>query len=140
MPPFALQKLLRFVWLVCWLMSPGCANVTFHSDAALTQKSGLKFYNSKPYLMVSYTGAKDNPVKVEVISLPDLEHPTYAIYHPGWGSHNFTLAQNTNSTLSSYGQTADSKGPETLNAVAGLLTSATGGVGAVANAMKTLHN
>src|SRR5947207_13666480 len=64
-----------------------CANVTFHSDAALTQKTGLKFYQAKPYLLVEYIGAKDNPIKIEVISLPDLEHPTYALYTPGLASH-----------------------------------------------------
>jgi hypothetical protein len=106
---------------VSWIA--GCANVTFHSDAALTQRTGLKFYTAKPYLLIGPTGNKDAPVKAEIISLSDLEHPTYAIYHPGWGSHNFTLAVGSNGTLSSYGQTADSKGPETITALTGALTS-----------------
>ena len=80
-----------------------CANVTFHSDAALTQRTGLKYYTAKPYLLIGPTGNKDAPVKAEIISLPDLEHPTYAIYHPGWGSHNFSLAVASNGSLSSYG-------------------------------------
>jgi hypothetical protein len=107
---------------VSWIT--GCANVTFHSDAALTQRTGLKFFTAKPYLLIGPTGNKDAPVKAEIISLPDLEHPTYAVYHPGWGSHNFSLAVGSNGTLSSYGQTADSKGPETISALTGALTSA----------------
>lgn len=110
------------VGAVSWLTA--CANVTFHSDAALTQRTGLKYYTAKPYLLIGPTGNKDAPVKAEIISLPDLEHPTYAIYHPGWGSHNFSLAVASNGTLSSYGQTADSKGPETITALTGALTSA----------------
>lgn len=101
-----------------------CANVTFHNDAALKNKTGLKFYNSKPYLLMTYTGSKENPIKTEILSLPDLENPVYAVYHPGWGSHNFTLSTNANGTISSYGQTADSKGPETIASLGGLLSSA----------------
>ena len=63
-------------------------------------------------------------MKAEIISLPDLENPTYAKYHPGWGSHHFSLAVNSTGTLSSYGQTTDSKGPETIAALSGLVTSA----------------
>jgi hypothetical protein len=98
--------------------------VTFHSDAALKQQTGLKYYTAKPYLLIGPTGNKDAPMKAEIISLPDLEHPTYAIYHPGWGSHIFSLAVSSSGNLSSYGQTADSKGPETIAAFGSLIGSA----------------
>src|ERR1700726_4309290 len=117
----------------------GCAHVTFHSDPELTQKTGLKYYTAKPYLLVSFTGSKDSPVKIDVISLPDLEHPTYVVYHPGWGQHILNLAVGTNGTLSSYGQTADSKGPETISALASLLGSvgtSASGVGTAVTAFK----
>jgi hypothetical protein len=115
-----------------------CANVTFHSDPELKTRTGLQYYISKPYLLVSRTGNKDSPIKVDVIQLPDLEHPVYAVYHPGWGSHQFTLSLN-NGILSSYGQTADSKGPETIKAVADLASEAAAGFGSVANGVKALR-
>lgn len=108
---------------VVFLLLTSCANVTFHSDPELTQKTGLKYYTAKPYLLVSRTGNKDNPVKVELIQLPDLEHPNFALYHPGWGSHQFNLTL-SNGILTAYGQTADSKGPETIKAVADLASAA----------------
>jgi hypothetical protein len=108
-----------------------CAQVTFHpglpgalQQPDLSARTGLKYYSAKPYILVSYTGAKDSPVKIDLISLPDLEHPVYAVFHPGWGQHIFSLAVGTNGTLSSYGQTADSKGPETISALGGLLSGA----------------
>jgi hypothetical protein len=94
----------------------------------LSKQTGLKYYTAKPYLLVGPTGNKDAPYKAEIISLPDSEHPTYAIYHPGWGQHIFSLAVSSNGSLSSYGQTADSKIPETIAAVGSLMS----GVGALA--------
>ncbi len=111
-----------------------CANVTFHTDPELTKRTGLKYYTAKPYLLVGPTGNKDAPFKAEIISLPDLEHPTYAIFHPGWGQHQFSLAVASNGNLSSYGQTADSKIPETIAAVGSLMS----GGSALATAVKTL--
>jgi hypothetical protein len=120
---------------MCLVLS--CANVTFHSDAELKKETGLKYYTAKPYLLIGPTGNKDAPMKAEIISLPDLENPTYAKYHPGWGSHHFSLAVTANGNLSSYGQTTDSKGPETIAALSGLVTAAatmgsTSGAAAVA--------
>jgi hypothetical protein len=94
----------------------------------LSRHTGLKYYTAKPYLLIGPTGNKDAPLKAEIISLPDLEHPTYAIYHPGWGQHIFSLAVSSNGNLSSYGQTADTKIPETIAAVGSLMS----GVGALA--------
>jgi hypothetical protein len=122
-----------------WLLT-SCANVTFHPAVAngmapnLSKQTGLKYYTAKPYLLVGPTGNKDAPFKAEIISLPDLENPTYAVYHPGWGQHIFSLAVSSNGNLSSYGQTADSKIPETIAAVGSLMS----GGGALATAVKGL--
>ena len=116
------------------LLLASCANVTFHPELPngktpdLSRQTGLKYYSAKPYLLVGPTGNKDAPLKAEIISLPDLENPTYAIYHPGWGQHIFSLAVSSNGSLSSYGQTADTKIPETIAAVGSLMS----GVGALA--------
>jgi hypothetical protein len=116
--------------LLSALLLASCANVTFHPEAPnaggpdLSKQTGLKYYTAKPYLLIGPTGNKEFPLKAEIISLPDLEHPTYAIYHPGWGKHTFSLAVASNGNLSSYGQTADSKGPETIAAIGSLMSSA----------------
>ena len=34
------------------LVIAGCASVKFYSDAGLKEKTGLKYYSSKPYLVV----------------------------------------------------------------------------------------
>lgn len=131
------RSLLLIVAAAAALLS-SCAKVTFHTDSTLKRKTGLKFYTSKPYLLVSFTGSKDNPIKIETINLPDLKNPTYAVYHTGWGSHVFNVGVNPNGTLSTYGQTADSKGPETLTALGNLLSSAGSGFSNFATGLGTL--
>ncbi len=123
------ELLVRSLLLCGCLLLPGCAHVTFHPSQAgrdrpdTSIKTGVKYYNPKPYLMVSYTGNKDAPVKVDLINLPDLEHPVYALYHQGLGTHQFTVSLAANGTLSSYGQTADSKIPELLTAIGSMGSS-----------------
>jgi hypothetical protein len=116
----------------------GCAGVTFYSDPALTQRTGLKYYIAKPYLLVTRDAAKDAPLKVDVIQLPDLEHPNYGVYKPGWGTHEFALKV-TNGILTEYNQKADSKGPETIGAVADLMSKAGSGFSSAATAFQTLQ-
>lgn len=132
-------KLGRAVYwlLVIFVLTPSCARVKFYSDPDLTKETGLKYYTPKPYLLVVRTGAKDKPVDVSVVYLPDLEHPQYAKYKSGWGTHQFTLAL-ANGVMTSYGQTADSKVPETISAVGSLLSNAGGGFKAGAEAYTTL--
>lgn len=109
----------------------GCANVTFYRDPSLKRESrtGLLYYPAKPYLLVTRTGNKESPIKAEIVSLPDTERPFYAVYRPGWGSHQFNLKL-ANGILTEYGQITDSKGPETIGATgqlaAGLGSAATG--------------
>lgn len=136
--PFLRRQLGRWVGCMTTLLLPACANVSFHSDPSLQARTGLKYYIAKPYLLVSRTGNKDNPVKIDLIQLPDLEHPNYAVYHPGWGSHQFNLTL-TNGILTTYGQTADSKGPETIKAVADLASQAGAGFGSIAAGVKALR-
>jgi hypothetical protein len=129
---------LRIAVLCGSVLLAGCAHVTFHpqqegKDLPNTQvQTGVKYYNTKPYLLVSYTGNKDAPVNVSQINLPDLEHPVYAMYHRGLGSHQFTVSLSANGTLSSYGQTADSKIPELISAIGSMGSSLTTAAKAVA--------
>jgi hypothetical protein len=103
-------------------ISAGCATVRFYEDAELTKETGLQYYQAKPYLLVAKTGAKDKPVEVHLVYLPDLSQPRYAQYDPGLGTHEFTLTL-SNGMLASYGQKADSKVPETIQSVGSLATS-----------------
>ncbi|QOJ20956.1 MAG: hypothetical protein HRU77_09785 [Gammaproteobacteria bacterium] len=96
----------------------GCANVKFYSDEDLKKETGLKYFETKPYVLVARK-SKD-AVDISIVHLPDKTKPQYAVFSPGLGSHQFSVSL-SNGILTSYGQTADSKIPELINSVAGLL-------------------
>lgn len=96
-----------------------CAQLEIYSDAALTQRTGIPFYVAKPYLLVSRTGAKDKPVEVQVIYMPNLSQPYYARIAPGFGSSETSLAF-ANSVLTTVGQKSDTQLDELLTAYGGL--------------------
>jgi hypothetical protein len=107
-----------------------CARVAFYSDAKLKHgETGVKFYTPKPYLLVARTGAKDKPVEISIIYLPDLSHPIYAKSKTGLGTTDLSLTI-ANGVLSTVGVKTDSKVPELLTAIGSLTTS-------VATAAKT---
>ena len=112
--------------IACAIALSGCAGLQFYSDQNLqTQETGVKFYYPKPYLLVSRTGAKDNPVQVSVIYLPDQSKPIYAKLKSGYGSADLSLAFQ-NGILTNIGQKTDTKIPETIAALAGMATAAGG--------------
>lgn len=124
------RRMVMLGLVAAYMFSSACATVQFIDPTKKDEKNvGLKFYLSKPYLLVSRTGAKDNPIKVEVVYLPDQEHPQYARFRAGLGS-TVLSAKLTNSILTEYGQTSDSKVPETLTAIGSL-------AGSLAGAFKT---
>lgn len=96
----------------------GCSSIDTYSDAALTQKTGILYYPPKPYLLVSRTGAKDKPVEVQVIYLPDLTQPRYAVMTSGIGSSNLSLTF-SNGVLMSTNQQADPQIAAAITALAG---------------------
>lgn len=85
-------------------------------------ETGLKFYHSKPYLLVERNPQKEIKIKSSIIYLPDLENPTYAKIKPGLGSADLKIDLE-NGILKSYGLVTDTKIPETLTSVAGALAS-----------------
>jgi hypothetical protein len=95
----------------------GCASVQIYSENDLKSRTGLKFYTSKPFLLVELKSEKDMSVKTTVIYLPDLANPQYLIVKPGLGSHELKMAFN-NGVLNSYGITVSSELPETINSLA----------------------
>jgi len=102
-----------------------CASVQFYNDAGLTQKSGLKIYPPKPYLLVERSPGTDVNIKTTIVYLPDTQNPTYVKVVPGLGSSDLQL-ELENGILKSYGLTTDSKIPETISAVTELITAAEG--------------
>jgi hypothetical protein len=102
----------------------GCATVKFYSDKELTKESGIEFYSPKPYLIVEKNPAKDVSMKMSIIYLPDFNNPKYAKLKPGFGTSDLKLSLE-NGIITSYGITSDSKIPETITAISGLV----GGVG-----------
>lgn len=100
----------------------GCAGVTFYSDAGLTKKTGYPLFVTKPYLMVARTGAEDKPIEVSIVRISDPNNVVYAVPKSGFGSSKlaFTLA---NGDITTFGLDTDTKIPELITSVAGLLTS-----------------
>lgn len=115
------KNLLVIFWL---LILSSCATVKFYDDAKLTKESGIEFYPPKPYLLVERKPAKDVALKSSIIYLPDFTKPKYAKLQAGFGSNDLKLSL-SNGIITSYGITTDSKVPETITALTGVL-SATG--------------
>ena len=101
----------------------GCAHISFHDPNNSTRGNvGVEYYKPKLYLLV--TQQKEG-YKADILTLPDLAQPRYALLHPGYGSSNLSLKL-SNGILTDVGQTVDTKIPETITAL-GSLTSAAGG-------------
>lgn len=120
----------QVVSLLAILLAAGCGHIANYTDPSLKSgKTGILYYPPKPYLLVSRTGAKDKPVEVQVVYLPDLANPRYAVMRSGYGSSKLTLAF-SNGVLVSAGQETDPKITEAITALANI-------PGALANAAKT---
>lgn len=102
----------------------GCGHISTYTSPELTResKTGILYYPPKPYLLVSRTGAKDKPNDVQVVYLPDLSEPRYAVMKSGWGSSNLALTF-SNGVLVSTSQQTDPKIAEMITALAGVPTS-----------------
>ena len=121
-----MKTILVFCTLSLFLFS-GCAGVKLYTDPSFSKdkETGLKFYYPKPYLLVERNGAKDVPLKTTLLFLPDLSNPVYVKMIRGMGSNEFSIAL-ANGALSTYGLKTDTKVPETIGAVGGLLTGVGG--------------
>jgi len=99
-----------------------CAHISFHDPTQPSRNVGLEYYKPKLYLLVTPT--KDG-AKADILTLPDLAQPRYALLHPGYGSSNLSLKV-SNGVLTDVGQTVDTKIPETITALGSLATAAGG--------------
>lgn len=103
------------------LILSGCATVKFYSNKNLTEEAGIEFYSPKPYLIVEKNPAKDVSLKMSIVYLPDFDNPKYAKLKPGFGTSDLKLSLE-NGIITSYGITSDSKIPETITAISGLVS------------------
>lgn len=118
----------RRAWLLLCVLASGlasgaCAGVKFYSDGTLSTETGVRFHEPKPHLLVQRTGSKDKPVEMSIVYLPDPGQVTYAVAKRGMGSSKLTLKLQ-NGMLTDVGAESDAKVPETIAAMAGMLTSA----------------
>jgi len=120
-PKNSLNHLIPALLLLSILVLSGCASVKFYSDAELKNKTGLRYYTLKPYLLVEYKAEKDNTVKTSVVYLPDLANPQYAVIRNGLGSGELKMTL-SNGALASYGVVSESDLPKTLEAFASVLS------------------
>ena len=109
----------KIIYLALIGLFSSCAGVKF-VDHKGNESEGIKFYNSEPYLLVEYNVSKDLAIKTSIIYLPDLVNPNYMKVKNGLGSSAATLGL-TNGMISSFGLTTDSKIPETITAISGLI-------------------
>lgn len=103
----------------------GCAGVDIYSDAALTKKTGIAIYAPKPYLLVARTEAKDKPMDISIIYLPDETRVSYAVPKSGFGSSKLTMAL-TNGQLTSFGQDTAFKMEDLAGPLAAIMTANAG--------------
>ena len=119
-----LKLLFSIASLTALFACAGCAHISFHESGDRQRKNiGVEYYQPKLYLLLTRTGT--GAYKAEILTLPDLARPRYALLHPGYGSSNLSLKL-SNGILTDIGQQADSKIPETITALGSLATSAAG--------------
>ena len=111
-------KLLSMLFLLVLLVA--CAEVmvkrvTPPNDANTT---GVRYYRPYPYLLVT------NQSEYKVIYLPKMDEEYSVSTSPGFGSAGAACKLTDGWNLTEYSDKLDSKVPETINAVSGLLKEA----------------
>jgi hypothetical protein len=103
----------------------GCAGVDIYSDATLTHKTGIAIYAPKPYLLIARTDAKDKPMDISIIYLPDEQRVSYAVPRSGFGSTKLAMSL-ANGQLTSFGQDSTLKMDDITGPLAAILTANAG--------------
>jgi hypothetical protein len=112
--------------VICFviLASGGCAPVQIYSNNSLTSRTGLKYYTVKPFLNVEREAGTNRIVKATVVYLPDLANPQYMVMHDGLNSRKVNL-KFTDGAINTFGYTSTSKVPESVDALAAMITKST---------------
>ena len=119
------------------ILVSGCAGVSFYSDPELKEATGIPIYAPKPYLLVARTGNKDKPVDVSIVYLNDTKNVVYAKPNSGFGAAKLSLAL-SNGQMTSFGQETDTKIPELITSLSGMITAQAGAGKTGAEAKKIL--
>jgi len=102
----------NIILLVVFILS-GCANINFNAD-----DNGAVYYEPLPYLFYSVT---DKCVSsATVVTLPGKKR--HLKFTSGYGSSDLS-AEFSNGLLTKVGQTSDTKVPETLTSISGLIAA-----------------
>ncbi|TDN87057.1 hypothetical protein DET49_11411 [Salegentibacter sp. 24] len=126
------KKILLIIGL-CVFLNTGCSSVQYTNPSG-EKTAGILTYPPKPYILVErgYTETEGDSetsvkgeIKVSLISLPDTEKPLYLKQKSGLGSTELNLTLE-NGMIKTYGSKADTKIPETITSVAGLISSISG--------------
>lgn len=109
----------------------GCAQVKVTHVADGDDSDGVHFYEPRPYLLVGVQTVKDDKGEhtqytSQIIWLPDHSRRYKVEIKPGWGTVDGSAKLSNGWMLTELGAKSDSKIPETLNAIAGLVTAAVG--------------
>lgn len=126
--PYVTIALLALLVSCAYLLT-GCSSVKVtHVDDSDTS-AGVHFYEPRPYLLVTKTEAKDasgnltNGFMNQIIWLPDHSRRYKVEVKSGWGSVNGSVKLQNGWMLDTLGAQTDSKIPETIAAVGGLLAA-----------------
>jgi hypothetical protein len=115
-----LSRFYSYGVLTLALTASGCARVEITRLAdANSYSEGLRFYRPAPYVVTSLE--KDNVCTSRIVYLPDPEQEYVLRVHSGWGSVDGKVTLENGWNLASLGETRDSKAPETITAVGGLV-------------------
>jgi hypothetical protein len=114
--------------LICsaFLIS-GCAEVQVKHVDDKDSSDGVHFYEPRPYLLVSNQQKTDDKGNVQnqfsnqIIWLPDHSRRYVVKIKPGWGTVDGSVKLEDGWMLDTLGSKTDSKGPETVTAMAGLV-------------------
>jgi len=118
-------------------MLTGCAPVQFYSNSGLTEKTGLKYYTTKPFLHVERDPETNKIVKAAVIYLPDLAKPQYLVMHDGLNSRKISL-KFKDGCLTDFGYSSTGKVNESVDALAALISKSSDALTDL-NALKSLQ-
>lgn len=120
------------------LFCAGCASVKVKhvGECGITSTSeGVHFFRPRPYLLVSVQKKKDaagtesNEFSSSIVWLPDHSQEYVVQVESGWGSVDGSVELANGWMLSKFGAKSDSKGPETIAAISGLVKEAAAAAG-----------
>jgi hypothetical protein len=122
---------------VCIYAFTGCAPVKFYSDKSLTEKTGLKYYTTKPFLHIERDPVTQQVVKSTVLYLPDLANPQYMVMRDGLNSRKVNL-KFKDGYITDFGYSSTGKVSESVEALANMVSKSSDALTEI-NALKSLQ-